>query len=228
MLLTTLCLLTCLTNDEALTFAWKPVKGSMATYDFFMEGKDAKTNGSVEAAIERKVVEVKKDGSYKIVSRVLGSIVRIAGSEIKDETTHETTATFDSFGRLKELKGEKGGAERYRHALLTQFVRPESAIDIKGTWRYESKVPKVEGLGSVSVLYTFNAIEGGVATVGFVFVESEVPDGQKATGTWWIDVKSGEIEKMEARVTNYVGSPGSVANVRLVRRKPETKARSRS
>lgn len=226
MVLSSVLFFACALNDGALSFAWKPEKGNVAIYDFFMEGKDAKMNGSVEAALERKVTEVKKDGSYKMTSRVLGSIVRIAGNEIKDETTHETTASFDSLGRLKEITGEKGGAEPYRHALLTQFVRPEMGIEPKGSWRYESVITLIAGLGKVTIQYTFNNVERGVASIGFVFVESEVSNGQKSSGTWWIDVKTGEIEKMEAKVNNYVGSPGSIANVRLVRRKSEIKAKA--
>lgn len=199
-------------------FAWKPVKGEALTYDFFVEGKDATTNGSVEAGIERKVVEVKKDGSYVIVSRVLGSIVRIGGHEVKDETTHESRATFDARGRLKSLNGEMGGAEQFRHALLTQFVRPEASVEVNGTWRFESSGIKADGLGKVTVKYTLDSVEGGLATIKFQFVETEIADGQKASGTWLIDTKTGSPISMEAKVLNYVGTSGATANVRLVRR----------
>lgn len=211
-------LVSLLSHSETYDLAWKAVKGRAVVYGFSVEGKDAQVAGSVEAVIERKVVEVKDGGGYKVLSRVLGSTVRIAGSEIKDDRQHESSARFEPNGGLVSVSGEGEKAEQYRHALLTQFVRPMKKIKVGDSWNFSFEKKGVEGLGKVSVQYTLVAAEGGEATVKFVFIEAETKAGQKAGGTWRVNVGSGEIEGMEAKVTNYSGAIGSVANVKLVRR----------
>lgn len=199
---------------------WVPKKGEIHVYEFFLKDKEA----SVEASLEHKVTEVGKDGSYSVQSRSLGALVRIAGSEIRDDRPNESTATFDDRGRLKEIKGGTTGLEKYRSALLTNFVCNvgDGGGDNGTTWTYERAKDEPNGLPACRIVYKIVSAKMGdpIVEVQFTFTELGGEHPQTATGKWWIDCVTRVPQKMEAKVKNFVGSQSGETEIRLVLRKP--------
>jgi hypothetical protein len=199
---------------------WEPKKGETHVYEFFLKDKDT----SVEASVEHKVADVGRDGSYSIKSRSLGALVRIAGSDIRDDRPNESTATFDDRGRLKEIKGGSAGLEKYRHALLTKFVcnAGDGGGDVGTTWTYERAKDGPQGLPACKIEYKIVAAKKGdpIVEVQFTFTELGGEHPQSATGKWWIDCTTRVPQKMEAKVKNFVGAQSGETEVRLVLRRP--------
>ncbi|MCH8978719.1 MAG: hypothetical protein IH945_05690 [Armatimonadetes bacterium] len=218
MSLTALILAAALAPQDAYALKWRPERGGVSVYDLFVDGAGGTIGGSVEAALEHRVVDVRSDGSYSIRSRSLGAIVRMDGGEIKDDRPNVRTAKFDSFGHLTELVGGRQELESYRQILLTTFVSPPGNVAVGGSWRYDREKERPKGLAACRIEYKLLAVEDGSARVSFRFTELEGTAAQTAEGTWWIDVKSGQATKMEAKVANYLGTSGASANVRLTRR----------
>lgn len=218
MALTVLILAAALVPQDAYALKWRPERGGLSVYDIFVDGAGGTMGGSVEAALEHRVVDVRSDGSYSIRSRSLGAVVRTDGGEIKDDRPNLRTVKFDSFGHLIDVVGGKQGLESYRQILLTTFVSPPGKVAVGGSWRYEREKDRPKGLAGCRIEYTLLAVEEGSARVSFDYKELEGGSAQTAKGTWWIDVKSGQATKMEAKVANYLGTPGAAADVRLTRR----------
>ena len=218
MALTALILAAALAPQDAYALKWTPARGGVSVYDLFVDGAGGTMGGSVEAALEHRVVDVRGDGSYSIRSRSLGAVVRMDGGEIKDDRPNVRTAKFDSFGHLVDIVGGKQELESYRQILLTRFVSPPGNVAVGGSWRYERETDRPRGLAGCRIEYTLLAVEEGSARVSFRFKELQGASPQTAEGIWWIDVKSGEATRMEAKVANYLGTPGAAADVRLTRR----------
>lgn len=196
---------------------WEPKKGESFVYDYFLKDKET----SVEAAIKRAVKGVKKDGSFEIESRSLGALVRTGASEVRDDRPNASTATFDPSGHLVAITGGIAGLAKYRFAILTSFVAPPKAVVPSDSWKSEREKDRPAGLSASSVTYTFKSVTDGVAEVGFVSTESSGAFPQSATGTWWIDARTGLALKFEAKVKNFVGSEGAETELRLTLRKPK-------
>jgi hypothetical protein len=204
----------------AYELKWKPKKGEAHVYELFIKDKDS----SVEAAVEHKVTEVKSDGTYTVQSRSLGAIVRVAGSDIRDDRPNEARATFDPFGRLVELKGGTTGLAKYRSALLTKFVAPPLAGDLGMKWTYERERDRPTGLAACKIEYTLSSAKDGMAEVQFKFTELGGEFSQTATGTWWINTTNTNKwlpVRMEAKVKNFAGSESAETEIKLVLRRPE-------
>lgn len=216
--LTALILAAMLSPQDAYALKWEPVRGSVSVYDMLVDGAGGTIDGSIEAVLERRVEDVKGDGSYTIRSRSLGAVVRMDGGEIKDDRPNVRTAKFDSFGHLTEVVGSRQELQSYRQILLTMFVAPPGAVAIGGGWRYDREKDRPQGLAASRIEYKLLSVTDGSARVSFSYTELEGTVVQKAEGTWWIDVKSGQATKMVAKVTNYLGTAGASANVRFTRR----------
>ena len=124
MSLTALILAAALAPQDAYALKWTPKRGGLSVYDLFIEGAGGTIGGSIQAALEHRVVDVRSDGSYSIRSRSLGKVVRMDGGEIKDDRPNVRTAKFDSFGHLTGVLGGRQDLESYRQILLTRFVSP--------------------------------------------------------------------------------------------------------
>jgi hypothetical protein len=199
---------------------WEPKKGATHVYEFFLKDKES----SVEASVEHKVTDVSRDGSYSVRSRSLGALVRIAGSEIRDDRPNESTATFDDRGRLKEIKGGTTGLEKYRSALLTNFVcnTGDGGGDAGTTWTYERAKDEPSGLPACKIEYKITSAKKGdpIVEVQFTFTELGGEHPQMATGKWWVDCTTRVPQKMEAKVKNFVGTQSGETEIKLVLRKP--------
>lgn len=196
---------------------WRPAKGDTLVYEFFLKDSEI----SVEASVEHKVGQV-DDGGYSVESRSLGALVRIAGSEIKDDRPNASTATFDPFGKLKEIKGGTDGLEKYRNLLLTSFVAPPRGVDLGGKWTYERQKDQPKGLAACVIEYQLVGVKEGLAEVKFKLTEKGGDFPQSATGTWWIDTsKKWVAQKFEAKVKNFVGSENPETEVRFALRKTD-------
>ncbi len=208
-----------LQGQLAYELKWKPKRGETHVYELFIKDKET----SVEAAVEHKVIEVKSDGVYTVQSRSLGAIVRVAGSDIRDDRPNEARATFDAFGRLIEMKEGTTGLAKYRSALLTRFVSPPLPGDLGMKWTYEREKDRPAGLAACKIEYTFSNVKDGLAEVQFKFTEMGGEFPQTAIGTWWINITNTNAwlpVKMEAKVKNFVGSESSETEVKLALRKP--------
>lgn len=218
--LAALTLATALHGQLYFPLKWEPKKGVAHVYEFFLKDKDT----SVEAAVEHKVTEVGKDGSYTVQSRSLGAIVRIAGSDIRDDRPNEASATFDDRGRLKEIKGGTAGLEKYRSALLTHFVcnGGDGGGDIGATWTYQRAKDEPKGLPACKIDYKITSASKGspIVEVKFTFTELGGEFPQTATGTWWIDCVTRVPQRMEAKVKNFAGIESAETEIKIVLRKP--------
>lgn len=199
---------------------WEPKRGETHVYELFIKDKDT----SVEASVEHKVTQVGKDGSYTVQSRSLGALVRVAGSEIRDDRPNEAIASFDDRGRLKEIKGGSAGLEKYRSALLMRFVCNEASGggDIGAAWTYERPKDAPKGLPGCKVEYTIAAYDSTtkLVRVNFVFTELGGEFPQTATGSWWIHVDTRLPHRLDAKVKNFAGSQSAETEVKLALRKP--------
>ncbi len=203
----------------AYELKWKPRKGETHVYEIFIKDKDS----SVEASVEHKVTEVKRDGSYTVQSRSLGAMVRTAGSDVRDDRPNEARATFDAFGRLVEMKEGTTGLAKYRSALLTKFVAPPTAGDLGMKWTYEREKDRPSGLAACKIEYTLLSAKDGMAEVQFKFTEMGGAFPQTATGTWWINITNKDTwlpVRMEAKVKNFAGGESPETELRLALRKP--------
>jgi hypothetical protein len=203
-------------GQDALELRWRPKEGETHVYELLLKDKET----SVEASVEHKVTDVRQDGGYEVRSRSLGAIVKLAGSEIKDDRPNEATATFDAFGRLGEIKGGSAGLEKVRNALLTRFVAPPAAVKPGDKWSSAREKDRPAGLAASTVEYTFKGVKDGLAEVAFTFVEKGGSFPQSASGTWWVDAKTGLPVKFEAKVKNFVGQESPETEVRLSLRRP--------
>jgi hypothetical protein len=216
MTLPALALAAALVQQDAYALKWQPKRGETHVYELFLSDKET----SVEASVEHKVADVKPDGSYTVQSRSLGALVRLAGSEFRDDRPNEASASFDAYGRLIEVKDRTTGLEKVRNALLTRFVAPPVPVKPGDKWSCEREKDRPAGLAAVSVEYTFKSVKDGVAEVGFTFLEKGGQFPQSATGTWWVDTKSGLPQRFEAKVKNFVGQEGPDTDVKIALRKP--------
>jgi len=205
-----------LLQQDAYALKWTPKTGETHVYEMFLKDKET----AVEAVVEHKVTDTLSKGSYKVRSRSLGALVRFGANEVRDDRPNEATATFDSYGRLGEIEGGSAGLEKYRNALLSKFVAPQVPVKVGDKWTYERDKDAPQGLAGVMVQYTLKAVKDGVAEVGVVFTERADKLPQTATGTWWINAKTGVPERFEAKVKNFVGSETPETEVRIVLRKP--------
>ena len=193
---------------------WRPAKGDTLVYELFIKDKEM----SVEASIERKVSKVDEQG-YTVESRSLGAFVRIAGSEIKDDRPNPASATFDPFGKLRDLKEGTTGLEKYRNVLLTTFVAPPQAVGVGGKWVYERPQDQPKGLAACVIEYRFEGVKDGFAQIAFTFTEKGGDHPQSATGTWWLDTSKKWVpQKFEAKVKNFLGQDIAETEVRLALR----------
>jgi hypothetical protein len=202
--------------QDAFALKWQPKKGETHVYE--LELKDKETG--VEASVEHKVTETKPDGSYTVQSRSLGALVRIAGNEIRDDRPNEARATFDAQGRLKDIQRGSAGLEKYRNTVLMRFVAPDSPVKPGGKWSSLRPADQPKGLAAIRADYTFVAVKDGEAEVSFVLAEQGGAFPQTATGTWWIDAKSGQPLRMQAKVKNFAGQEGGETEVKLALRRP--------
>jgi len=218
MSLTALILAAALAPQDAYALRWTPRRGGLTVYDTLVDGAGGTVRGSIEAAVEHRVVDVRSDGSYSLRSRSLGAVVRVDGGETVDDRPKVRTAKFDSFGHLTNVVGARQGLETYRQILLTAFVAPPGDVAVGGSWRYEREKDRPKGLAACRIEYKLLSVEAGSARVSFRFKEMEGASAQTAEGMWWIDLRSGLASKMEAKVSNYLGSPGASVSLRLTRR----------
>lgn len=219
MTLAALTLAVALQAQYSYSLKWEPKKGATLVYEYYL--KDPET--TVEATLEHKVTELTQDGSYTVTSRSLGALVRIAGNEFKDERPNEAKATYDSFGRLKELTEGTTGLEKYRSALLTKFVAPEKGVAVGTTWTYERPKDDPKGLAAIKIEYRVADHTADHVLVQFTFTELGGQHPQTATGTWWVSKSRERLwvpVRMEAKVKNFLGSPSENTDVRLVLRTP--------
>ena len=86
------------------------------------------------------------------------------------------------------------------------------------SWRYDRETDRPKGLASSRIEYKLLSVTDGTARVSFSYTELEGTAAQKAEGTWWIDVESGQATRMVAKVNNYLGTAGASVNVRLTQR----------
>ena len=205
-----------LLQQDAYALKWTPKTGETHVYEMFLKDKET----AVEAVVEHKVTTTTRNGSYKVRSRSLGALVRSGANEVRDDRPNEATATFDASGRLREIEGGTAGLAKYRSALLSKFVAPLAPVKVGDSWTYERDKDAPQGLASVMVQFTLKAVKDGVAEVAVVFTEKAEKLPQTATGTWWINAKTGVPERFEAKVKNFVGSDNPETEVRIVLRKP--------
>lgn len=208
--------LAALLQQEAYALKWKPNEGETHVYEIFIKDKET----SVEAAVEHKVTGVAKDGAYKVRSRSLGALIRFGAEEIRDDRPSEATAAFDAFGQLQEISGGTAGPAKYRNALLMRFVAPHVPVKVNDAWTYSRNTAKPTGLSAIGVTYSLKAVKDSIAEVTFVFTEKGGEFPQTATGTWWVDVRNGLPQRLEAKVKNFVGSENPETTVTLALRKP--------
>lgn len=197
--------------QDSFTLKWVPSKGETHVYELFT--KDAEM--ALEASIEHSVMSVGRDGSYEVRSKSLGAFLRFGAQEIRDDRPNEAIGKFDAFGRIQSLKEGTVGPEKYRHALLTRFVAPTKAVKPGDKWTDERPKDKFEGVGASTTQYTLKVVKDGVAEVAFVFTEKGVDSPQTATGTWWVDARTGLPRRLEAKVKNFLGSENPNTDVTL-------------
>jgi hypothetical protein len=213
---TSLLLAVAVHGQLSYSLKWEPKKGETHVYEIFIKDKET----SVEAAVEHKVTEVKSDGTYTVQSRSLGALIRFGAEEIRDDRPSETTAEFDAFGQLQEISGGTAGPAKYRNALLMRFVAPHVPVKVNDAWTYARNTAKPTGLSAIGVTYSLKAVKDSIAEVTFVFTEKGGEFPQTATGTWWVDVRNGLPQRLEAKVKNFVGSESPETTVTLALRRP--------
>ena len=228
MALTALLVASTMLSQDTYALLWKPKEGEKTVYEFYLDYSDSSIGGSVEASIEYVVSDVSANGSYLIVSRSLGAILRLQGQEIKDDRLNESTAKFGYSGDLIEIQKGTRDVERYRQALLTRFVAPPASVKLTESWSYERKKDRPKGLGACKVDFRLVSVSNGQAHVSFTFTESGVESPMTAKGDWWIDTATGQPVLMSAKVENYLGKKGAEANVRIIRRETARTAKARS
>lgn len=205
--------------QQTRQLCWKPAQGDKFAYEMFLAVPGDQFE--LEARIEHEVAFVDEMGSYGVRSKSAGALLKVRGSEMRDERPNDRVARYGAEGQLLEIQSGNQDMESYRLAIVTKFVAPPVPVKEGDTWRYEGSGLKVEGLPKFSVRYKFERVitENGksLAEVTFKIEESSGESPQKGEGKWMIDLTNGFPNSMEAQIENFQGKKDAKATVRLKR-----------
>ncbi|MCH7904392.1 MAG: hypothetical protein IH944_07470 [Armatimonadetes bacterium] len=205
-------------QDPAFALRWMPKVGEKQVFEIFLsiEAPDSPAL-VVEAAMESEVIKVSPK-EYAVRTRSLGALFGSGGQQTRDDRPNTREIRFTNLGELIEIASGNKAVASYQQAMLTRFISPENPPRIREGWVVERKKDNPKGLAQNRIEYKLLGIEQGGAKVSFSFREIGPSSPQSAEGHWWVDVATGQPNRMECTVKNFLGVAGSTATIKMTRR----------
>lgn len=205
-------------QDPAFALRWMPKVGEKQVFEMFLS---IETPGSpvlsVEVAVETEVIKVSPK-EYTTRTKSLGSLVDSGGRQTRDDRPKTREIRFTNLGELIEIVSGNAAVASYQQAMLTRFISPENLPRVREGWVVERKKDNPKGLAQNRIEYKLVGIEQGGAKVSFSFREIGPSSPQSAEGFWWVEIATGQPNRMECTVKNFLGVAGTTATIKMTRR----------
>lgn len=162
------------------------------------------------AMVLEKVLAVEKDGSYQLESKETELKFKMGGQEYPgdEEDGEGRKTTYDIFGTPMAVKGtaEDEAPESVRLEFLTAFIAPKDAKKIGDKWSMTTEPDKKFGVGPVKSDFELVKLDK-VGDKECVLIKSTTEETSgtkpaKAEKSYWLDVKTFDLIKMEADITS--------------------------
>lgn len=169
------------------------------------------TTAVFSAVQSSKVLEVAENGEYTIESEMSDVKVDVGGSVQEQPTEPPTKSRHSASGEILELIGEKVTPTDYSLGTVMTPIVGKGATAVGAKWTIETKGNSKIGSPGVKIDYEITGIEEVMGTktavVKFNASETSGDTPMKASGTYWIDMKTGFTVKVNADIKSMIMDP---------------------
>ncbi len=201
--------------EDTYSLKWMPKKGDKTAFTLNVKTLDKKNPMEIEANLEQVVLKVERD-SYETATENKGTLLRLAGEEIRDARAQKTTVVFSPLGVVKKLKDGFPTTENdvWMFSVVRAFIAPEAPVSIGGQWAYEYEPVDFHG---ARLAYSLKSVTDGVATVDFTIFGGGNERPKLGEGAWEIDAKTGSWKSMKCHVLELFDSGKAGTDISLKR-----------
>jgi hypothetical protein len=171
---------------------------------------------TLTATVLNKVLKVDNE-VYSVESSQVDGKINFGGNEMELPNMGSTTTKYKADGTVLEVQGEGVEMGGYRMANLLSAIMPAKNVKVGDTWTSEVKADAKKGTVDVKGTYKFDSVEKceghDAAKITYEMKESNSETPAVVTGTVWIELKSGNMVKVDNawKDVPVPGAPGPVS-----------------